>query len=168
MKHLVKVKVNGNEFEREVEPRMILSDFIRDVLHLKGANVACGIGICGACTILLNGQPVKSCLLLAIMANGGEITTVEGLSSGGRLHPIQEAFWDKHALQCGFCTSGFLMMSYALLKENKNPSEDQIKNYLAGNICRCTGYTNIIEAVKATAEKIRNMSAEEINELFRW
>lgn len=165
---IIKLKINGAEVEKEIEPRMILSDFIRDVLNLKGTNVSCGVGVCGACTVLLNGKPAKSCILLAAMADGSEITTVEGLSSNGRLNVVQEAFWEHHAVQCGFCTSGFLMAAYALLKENNSPSEDEIKDYLSGNLCRCTGYVNIIEAVKAAAEKVRNMSPSEFKEMFRW
>src|SRR3984893_10570861 len=143
------VVVNGQTYARTVEPRLLLSDFLRHHLRLTGTHVGCEHGVCGACTVLVDGQPARSCLMLAVQADGASITTVEGLSSGDgadRLHPIQEAFWDAHGLQCGFCTSGMLITTLALLAENPRPSEDEIRIGLSGNLCRCTGYQNIVKA----------------------
>ena len=154
-KHSVEVKVNGVTYVREVEARLLLSDFIRDVLGLKGTHVGCEQGRCGSCTVLLNGESVKSCLMLAAQAQGCEITTVEGLEKDGKLHPLQESFRDNHGIQCGFCTSGQLMNASALLKTNPDPSEDEIRKGIAGNICRCTGYVNIVKSIKSAADKMR-------------
>src|SRR3990172_6862276 len=143
----IKVKVNGEVHERRVEARKSLADFLREDLRLTGTHLGCEHGVCGACTILVNGRSARSCLVLAVQADGAEILTVEGLASGNKLHPIQEAFWDHHALQCAFCTPGFLITTYELLKKNSQPREEEIREALSGNICRCTGYHNIVEAV---------------------
>lgn len=151
----VTVTVNGRSYERRIEPRLLLSDFLRHELHLSGTHVGCEHGVCGACTILLDGQPVRSCLLFAVQANGCEITTVEGLSSDpDDLHPLQEAFWEAHGLQCGFCTSGILMTLVPFLKENLDPTEEEIRYAISGNLCRCTGYQHIVDAVKIAAERL--------------
>lgn len=147
----VSMKVNGSEVTREVEPRMLLTDFLRHELGLTGTKVGCEQGVCGACTVLLDGEVVRSCLTLACQAAGVEIETVEGLAEDGELNEIQRAFREHHGLQCGFCTPGFLMASKALLEENDDPSEQEIREQFSGNICRCTGYTGIVEAVKAAA-----------------
>jgi carbon-monoxide dehydrogenase small subunit len=147
----VTVTVNGVEFEREVEPRKLLIHFIRDDLDLTGSHIGCDTGNCGACSVIVNGQLVKSCMMLAVQANGATIETVEGLADDGKLTPLQQAFSDHHALQCGYCTPGMLMSATALLRENASPSEAEIRKALQGNICRCTGYWNIFDAVKAAA-----------------
>jgi len=145
----VAVKVNGRSYRRNVEPRMLLSDFLRHELELTGTHVGCEHGVCGACTILLDGVPVRSCLTFAVQARGHEVTTVEGLSDDPEhLHPIQQSFWEAHGLQCGFCTPGILMTVLAFLRENPNPSDEEIRAAISGNLCRCTGYQNIVEAVK--------------------
>ncbi len=150
----ISLTVNGKEHQRCVEPRLLLSDFLRHELRLTGTHVGCEHGVCGACTILLNGQAVRSCLMFAVQANGQEIITVEGLAlEGDALHPLQEAFHEAHGLQCGFCTPGFLMTLVPYLKENPNPTEEEIREALSGNLCRCTGYQNIVEAVKLAAKK---------------
>ena len=155
MKHQIHLKVNGVEQKSEVEPRMLLVYYLRDVLHLTGTHVGCDTSQCGACTVMLNGQAVKSCTVLAVQASGSEVTTVEGLAPDGTLHPIQEGFWEKHGLQCGFCTPGMMMTAVQLLKRNPNPSEAEIRHALEGNLCRCTGYQNIVSAVQYAAEKMR-------------
>lgn len=147
----VSIKVNGTLYEREVEPRMLLVHFLREELGLTGTNVGCDTSQCGACNVHLNGQLAKSCTCLAVQADGGEVTTIEGLKSNGHLHPMQEAFWEKHGLQCGFCTPGMIMTSVALLKSNPHPTDEEIRHGLEGNLCRCTGYQNIVAAVKAAA-----------------
>jgi len=150
----ISLTVNGKEHQRSVEPRLLLSDFLRHELRLTGTHVGCEHGVCGACTILLNGQAVRSCLMFAVQANGQEIVTVEGLTpDGDELHPLQEAFHEAHGLQCGFCTPGFLMTLVPYLKENPNPTEEEIREALSGNLCRCTGYQNIVEAVKLATKK---------------
>lgn len=152
----VTLRINGVSYSGDVEPRMLLSDFIRQEAGLTGTHVGCEHGVCGACTVLLDGEPVRSCLMFAVQAQGHEITTVEGLApSEGVLHPVQEAFWEAHGLQCGFCTPGFLMTTVAFLRENPDPTEEQIRLALSGNLCRCTGYQNIVEAVKLAAQKLR-------------
>jgi carbon-monoxide dehydrogenase small subunit len=151
----VSITVNGTLYEREVEPRMLLVHFLREELGLTGTNVGCDTSQCGACNVHLNGQVVKSCTCLAAQADGGEVTTIEGIKSNGHLHPMQEAFWEKHGLQCGYCTPGMIMTSIALLQENPNPSEAEIRHGLEGNLCRCTGYQNIVAAVKTAAEKMK-------------
>jgi aerobic carbon-monoxide dehydrogenase small subunit len=151
----VSVTVNGTTFEREVEPRTLLVDFIRDELGLTGTNVACDTSLCGACTVHLDGRAVKSCTLLAVQADGGAVTTIEGLSSNGVLHAVQEAFREKHGLQCGFCTPGMVMTAVELLEETPSPTEEEIRYALEGNLCRCTGYQNIVRAVQEAAEVTR-------------
>jgi aerobic-type carbon monoxide dehydrogenase small subunit (CoxS/CutS family) len=151
----VAVEINGSPFEAEIEPRTLLSDFIRHRAGLHGTHVGCEHGVCGACTVQLDGEAVRSCLLLAVQADGHTLRTVEGLAPAGGLHPIQAAFQETHALQCGFCTSGFLMSVDAFLRERPRPSEVEIREALAGNLCRCTGYKAIIEAVELAAERVR-------------
>jgi len=151
----IRVKVNGVWYERDIEPRMLLVHFLRDELGLTGTKVGCDTSTCGACTVLMNGKSVKSCTVLAVQADGAEITTIEGLSSDSKLHPIQEAFKDNFALQCGYCTPGMIMQTYYLLKENPSPTEEEIRDGLHGNICRCTGYQNIIKAVQDASKRMR-------------
>ena len=154
--HDIVLTVNGRRFEREVESRLLLSDFIRHTLLLAGTHVGCEHGVCGACTILLDGVPVRSCLLLAVQANGHEIMTVEGLTlDRERLHPLQEAFHDSHALQCGYCTPGILMTMKAFLDSHPKPTEPEVREALSGNLCRCTGYQHIVDAVLLAAERAR-------------
>jgi len=148
----ISVTINGTTYEREVEARKLLIHFIRDDLDLTGSHIGCDTGNCGACSVIVNGQLVKSCMLLAVQADGATIETVEGLADGEELNKLQQAFKDNHALQCGYCTPGMLMSATALLRSNPHPSEDEIKKGLQGNICRCTGYWNIFEAVKAASE----------------
>jgi len=149
------VTVNGITHEAEVEPRTTLADFLRQELALTGTHVGCEHGVCGACTVLVDGQTARSCLMLAVQADGAEVTTVEGLSPDGELHPIQEAFVEEHGLQCGFCTPGFLMSVHELLRDNPSPSDAEIKDMLGGQICRCTGYQSILRAVHAAAAKLQ-------------
>jgi carbon-monoxide dehydrogenase small subunit len=149
----VSVTVNGTQYERTIEPRLLLSDFLRHELGLTGTHVGCEHGVCGACTIMFDGEPVRSCLMFAVQANGHEITTVEGLGTMDDLHPLQEAFREAHAVQCGFCTPGFLMTLVPFLEGNPNPTEEEIREALSGNLCRCTGYQHIVDAVKLAAEK---------------
>jgi aerobic carbon-monoxide dehydrogenase small subunit len=153
-KALVKVKINGKEREAAAEPRLLLVHFIREELRLTGTHVGCDTSNCGACTVLLNGKPVKSCTMFAVQADGGELMTVEGLIKDGALHPLQEGFKEEHGLQCGFCTPGMLMSSYALLQKNPEPSDDQIRWGISGNLCRCTGYQNIVKAVRFASRKL--------------
>lgn len=153
--HHISVTVNGQVHEADVPARLLLVHFIREVLNLTGTHIGCDTTSCGACTIHLNGIPVKSCTVLAVQANGAQITTVEGLAQNGALHPVQEGFYQCHGLQCGFCTPGMLMTSTALLKENPNPSEDEIRWAISGNLCRCTGYNNIVKAVQYAADKMK-------------
>jgi len=152
---LVQVAINGEKRQADVEPRLLLVHFIRDVLRLTGTHIGCDTTHCGACTVLLDGRPVKSCTVFAVQANGREIMTVEGLEQDGKLHPIQEGFMQEHGLQCGFCTPGMMMTSCALLEHNKNPSEAEIRGAISGNLCRCTGYVNIVKAVQHAAAKLR-------------
>ena len=152
-KELIRVKVNGRDREAEVEPRLLLVHFIREVLALTGTHVGCDTSHCGACTVVLNGKTVKSCTAFAVQADGGELLTVEGLMKDGKLHPLQEGFKEEHGLQCGFCTPGMLMSSYALLEKNSHPSEEEIRWGISGNLCRCTGYQNIVKAVQYAAGK---------------
>ena len=154
--HRVKLTVNGRTYEREVEARLLLSDFLRHDLGLTGTHVGCEHGVCGACTILLDGDPVRSCLMLAVQADGRELSTVEGLAPApGELHPLQQAFWEAHGLQCGFCTPGFLMTLVPFLEENPSPTEHEIRQALSGNLCRCTGYQHIVDAVQLAADTAR-------------
>jgi carbon-monoxide dehydrogenase small subunit len=154
-KHRIQVTVNGTAHQAEVESRLLLVHWIRETLRLTGTHIGCDTSHCGACTVLLDDQPVKSCTVLAVQADGSQIRTVEGLEQGGKLHPIQEGFTEKHGLQCGYCTPGMLMTSTALLERNKNPSELEIRTAISGNLCRCTGYVNIVKAVQYAAEKMR-------------
>jgi len=155
-RRVIRVTVNGVPYEREVEARLLLSDFLRHELGLTGTHVGCEHGVCGACTILLDGEPVRSCLLLAVQAHGHELETVEGLAPSEReLHPLQQAFWEKHGLQCGYCTPGMLMVLKAFLAENPDPSEKEIREAISGNLCRCTGYQNIVEAARYAAQLMR-------------
>jgi aerobic-type carbon monoxide dehydrogenase small subunit (CoxS/CutS family) len=147
--------VNGRAYERSVEPRLLLSDFLRHELHLTGTHVGCEHGVCGACTVLVDDEPTRACLMLAVQTDGASITTVEGLSSAdGALHPVQEAFWDAHGLQCGFCTSGMLISTIALLRQRPRPTDPEIRAGLSGNLCRCTGYQNIVKAVRLASERL--------------
>ncbi len=155
MKREITVTVNGQEYHSEVEPRMLLVHYLREMLDLTGTHIGCDTSQCGACTVLLNGESVKACTVLAVQADGYEVTTIEGLAPEGSLHPIQEGFWEKHGLQCGFCTPGMIMASYNLLKNNPRPTEEEIRTALKGNICRCTGYQNIVAAVQYAADHMR-------------
>jgi aerobic-type carbon monoxide dehydrogenase small subunit (CoxS/CutS family) len=150
----VRIRVNGEAREALVEPRTLLVDFLRESLNLTGTHIGCDTTYCGACTVLLNGRTVKSCTLFAPMADGGEITTVEGLSTGGALHPVQNAFAECHGLQCGYCTPGLLLSTVHLLKKNAKPSEKEIRKAIAGNTCRCTGYQNILKAIRMAASEM--------------
>jgi aerobic-type carbon monoxide dehydrogenase small subunit (CoxS/CutS family) len=151
----VSVEINGRAYEGDVEPRTLLSDFIRHQAGLTGTKVGCEQGVCGACTVQLDGEPVRSCLMLAVQANGRTLSTVEGLSANGELHPLQRAFNEAHALQCGFCTPGFLMSMEAFLREHPDAGDEELREALAGNLCRCTGYLGIIEAVEHAARELR-------------
>ena len=159
MKQAIHLKVNGVEHKNEVEPRMLLVHYLRDVLNMTGTHIGCDTSQCGACTVMLNGQAVKSCTVLAVQASGGEVTTVEGLAHDGKLHPVQEGFWEKHGLQCGFCTPGMMMTAVQLLERNPNPSEAEIRHALEGNLCRCTGYQNIVRAIQYAAEQMKATAA---------
>ena len=155
-KSLISVTVNGHLYERQVPVRMLLSDFLRHELHLTGTHVGCEHGVCGCCTVLLNGEAVRSCLMLAVQCDGMVLTTIEGMAGiNSDLHPIQQAFLEKHGLQCGFCTPGIIISVHAMLHENQDPTEDEIRHGLSGNLCRCTGYQNIVEAVRLAAERLR-------------
>jgi aerobic carbon-monoxide dehydrogenase small subunit len=151
---LVKLSINGEKYEADAEPRLLLVHLLRDVLRLTGTHIGCDTTHCGACTILMNGRPVKSCTLFAVQAQGKELMTVEGLEQNGKLHPLQEGFVAEHGLQCGYCTPGMLMTSYAFLKKHPSPTEDEIRWAISGNLCRCTGYVNIVKAVQHAAAKI--------------
>ena len=153
--HKIKMTVNGESHEGEVDSRLLLVHFIRDTLRLTGTHIGCDTTHCGACTILLDGEPVKSCTVLAVQANGKELKTVEGLAENGNLHPVQEGFWEEHGLQCGYCTPGMMMTSYALLQRNPNPTEHEIRQAISGNLCRCTGYVNIVKSVQHAAAKLQ-------------
>ncbi|MGH9374657.1 MAG: 2Fe-2S iron-sulfur cluster-binding protein [Terriglobia bacterium] len=150
----IRLKINGQWRENDVEPRLLLVHYIRDVVGLTGTHVGCETSLCGACTVLLNGDAVKSCTLLAAQADGAEITTIEGLASDGKLHPLQEGFWEEHALQCGFCTPGMILAACQLLQRNPHPTREQIRKGLEGNLCRCTGYQHIVKAVEYAAQKM--------------
>lgn len=155
MKRSVAITVNGVVHRREVEPRLLLTHFLRDELGLTGTNVGCDTSQCGSCTVLLDGRAVKSCTVLSLQADGSKVTTIEGLATNGKLHPLQQAFWDNHGLQCGFCTPGMILTACDLLKRNPSPSEAEIRHGLEGNLCRCTGYQNIVKAIHAAAEAMR-------------
>jgi aerobic carbon-monoxide dehydrogenase small subunit len=154
-RHKIAVTVNGAAREAEVDSRLLLVHFVREVLGLTGTHIGCDTTHCGACTVLLDGVPVKSCTVLAVQADGRAVMTVEGLEKDGQLHPIQEGFWQEHGLQCGYCTPGMMMTSVALLGENKSPTEADIRQAISGNLCRCTGYVNIVKSVQYAAAKLR-------------
>ncbi len=160
MKQRVSITVNGVMQEREVEPRLLLAHFLRDVLALTGTHVGCDTSSCGACTVLIDGMAVKSCTMLAVQADGSAVTTIEGLAPAGELHPVQAAFWDQHALQCGYCTPGMIMTAVQLLERNPNPSEPEVRRALEGNLCRCTGYQNIVRAVLSAAAGSSDRAAD--------
>ncbi len=151
MKHKVATTINGHRHEHEVESRLLLVHYIRDVVGLTGTHIGCDTSQCGACTILVDGKAVKSCTMFAVQAEGRSLTTIEGMAQDGKLHPLQQAFWDEHGLQCGYCTPGFIMAAAYLLSQNPNPTDDEIRRGLEGNLCRCTGYVNIIKSVKSAA-----------------
>ena len=155
----VSVRVNGATYTREVEPRDLLVYFLREELGLTGTHVGCDTSQCGACTVLIDNRPVKSCTMFAVQADGRQLTTIEGLATDGKLTPLQEAFWNEHGLQCGFCTPGFIMTATALLESNPRPSEEQIRKGLEGNLCRCTGYTNIVKAVQVASAAMATSAA---------
>jgi aerobic-type carbon monoxide dehydrogenase small subunit (CoxS/CutS family) len=154
--HRIAVKVNGVEYERWVEPRRLLVDFLREDLELVGTHIGCEHGICGSCTVLFNGRAVRSCLMFAVQADGADIMTVEGLADASQLHPIQEAFREKHGLQCGYCTPGMLITAYEFLNENPNPNEEDVRKNMAGVLCRCTGYKQVVDSVMEAAAQMRN------------
>ena len=148
----IQLKVNGTPHDDDVEPRLLLVHYLREVAGLTGTHIGCETSICGACTVLLNGEAVKSCTMFAVQADGGEITTIEGLAADGKLHPLQQGFWEEHGLQCGFCTPGMILAAAQLLSRNPHPSRDEIRKGLEGNLCRCTGYQHIVKAVEWAAE----------------
>jgi carbon-monoxide dehydrogenase small subunit len=148
----IELKVNGRLRKADVDPRLLLVHFLRENLSLTGTNIGCDTSQCGACTVLLDGRAVKSCTMLAVQADGSEVTTIEGLAQDGKMHPVQQAFWDNHGLQCGYCTSGMILTSVELLKNNPHPSEADVRHGLEGNVCRCTGYHNIVKSVLAAAD----------------
>ncbi len=152
----ITVEVNGRAHRSTVEPRTLLVDYLRDDLGLTGTRIGCDTGQCGACTVIVDGQSVKSCMVLAVQADGAHVRTVEGLAQDGRYHAVQQGFWEKHGLQCGFCTPGFMMQTVQILEDNPDPSDEEIRDALEGNLCRCTGYQNIVEAVKAAGATIRS------------
>ena len=152
-KKAINVNVNGTSFNHEVEPRLLLVHYLRDVLSLTGTHVGCETSLCGACTVMVDGQAVKSCTMFAVQSDGASVTTIEGLASNGDLHPVQEGFWERHGLQCGYCTPGMIIAAAQILERNPNPSEQEIRHGLEGNLCRCTGYQHIVEAVQYAAKK---------------
>jgi aerobic carbon-monoxide dehydrogenase small subunit len=162
VKSEITVTVNGQHYRSQVEPRLLLVHYLRDVLDLTGTHIGCNTSQCGACTVLLNGEATKACSLFAVQADGCEVITIEGLALEGNLHPIQEGFWEKHGLQCGFCTPGMIMASYQLLKDSPNPSEEEIRHALKGNLCRCTGYENIVRAVQYAAERMQASATQPV------
>jgi carbon-monoxide dehydrogenase small subunit len=153
MKKAISISVNGVSQQHEVEPRLLLVHYLRDVLGLTGTHIGCETSLCGACTIMLDGQAVKSCTVLAVQANGAEVTTIEGLVKNGELHPMQEGFWERHGLQCGYCTPGMIMAANQIIDRNASPSREEIRHGLEGNLCRCTGYQHIVEAVEHASKK---------------
>lgn len=155
MKKTVNMTINGVSYQQDVEPRLLLVHYIRDVVGLTGTHIGCETSVCGACTVLLNGQAVKACTMLAVQADGAHITTIEGLVQDGALHPVQEGFWVKHGLQCGYCTPGMIIAACQLLERNPNPTVAEIRQAIEGNLCRCTGYQHIVEAVQYAAEKMK-------------
>ena len=159
MKKAVSIDVNGVAHRDEVEPRLLLVHYLRDVLALTGTHVGCETSICGACTVILDGQAVKSCTMFAVQADGASVTTIEGLAANGQLHPVQQGFWEQHGLQCGYCTPGMIMAAAQLLNRNPDPSQAEIRHGLEGNLCRCTGYQNIVEAVQHAARNTKGQAA---------
>ena len=157
--HSITVTVNGAPQKAQVESRLLLVHLLRETLRLTGTHIGCDTTHCGACTVLLDGQPVKSCTVLAVQADGREVTTVEGLERDNKLHPVQEGFWEKHGLQCGFCTPGMMMTAVAFLERNPNPTDDEIRQAISGNLCRCTGYVNIVKSIQYAAGKMREQQA---------
>jgi len=155
----IKVNVNGAEQSADIEPRLLLVHFLRENLRLTGTHIGCDTSHCGACTVVLDGKPVKSCTVFAVQADGRSITTVEGLEQDGKLHPLQDGFFQEHGLQCGFCTPGMLMTGYSFLQENNDPTDDEIRHAISGNLCRCTGYVNIVKAYQYAAQKMREGGA---------
>jgi carbon-monoxide dehydrogenase small subunit len=155
MRRRVRITVNGAEHDREVEPRLTLADFLRHELGLTGTHLGCEHGVCGACTVLVDEKPVRSCLMFAVQAEGARVRTVEGLANGDKLHPLQQAFWDHHGLQCGFCTPGFLMLAVSILEHDPDIAESELREALSSNLCRCTGYQNILKSVLAAAAEMR-------------
>ena len=160
MKKSITLNVNGTAQRHEVEPRMLLVHYLRDVLGLTGTHVGCETSICGACTVMLDGQSVKSCTVFAVQAEGAQVTTIEGMAANGQLHPVQEGFWEKHGLQCGYCTPGMIMAAAQLLARNPQPGDEEIRHGLEGNLCRCTGYQHIVEAVRYAAQKMKAASGD--------
>jgi carbon-monoxide dehydrogenase small subunit len=154
MKQTVSVTINGKSYSHQVEPRLLLIHYLREVVGLTGPHIGCETSICGACTVAVDGKAVKSCTMFAVQADGSEIVTIEGLAANGSYHPVQQAFWDEHAAQCGFCTPGMIMTAKQILERNSNPTEQEIRHGLEGNLCRCTGYQHIVNAVKAAAAKM--------------
>ncbi len=160
-RHTLRVTVNGQEETREVEARTLLVHFLREALNLTGTHIGCDTTSCGACTVLLNGKAVKSCTVFAVQANGANVETIEGVAAADGLHPLQEGFWEKHGLQCGYCTPGMIMSAKHFLAENPDPTEAEIRSGISGNLCRCTGYNNIVEAIRYAAEKLQKGGGEE-------
>jgi aerobic carbon-monoxide dehydrogenase small subunit len=154
-RHKISLTVNGEAVEREVEARTLLVHFIREQLELTGTHIGCDTTSCGACTVVLNGRPTKSCTVFAVQANQGKLETIESVAAGGKLHPVQEGFWEKHGLQCGYCTPGMIMTAKSLLEKNARPTESEIREGISGNICRCTGYNKIVEAIQYAADKLQ-------------
>jgi carbon-monoxide dehydrogenase small subunit len=160
-KRKISIRINGEEHTREVEPRVLLVHFLRDAVGLTGTHIGCETSICGACTVMLNDMAVKSCTVLAVQADGAEVLTIEGLAQGEKLHPIQEAFWECHGLQCGFCTPGMILSAHQLLMRNPQPTEDEIRHALDGNLCRCTGYQHIVDSVQYAAKQMSGGKRQE-------
>ncbi len=158
--HQIQVTINGKEYQVDVESRLLLVHLLREKLNMTGTHIGCDTTSCGACTVLFNGKPAKSCTILAVQANGAQVLTVEGLATNGKLHPIQEGFHEQHGLQCGFCTPGMMLTSVSLLEQNPHPTEDEIRQGISGNLCRCTGYMNIVKAVQYAAEKMAPMTGD--------
>jgi carbon-monoxide dehydrogenase small subunit len=160
MKKAVTISVNGTTHHSEVEPRLLLVHYLRDVLALTGTHIGCETSICGACTVMVDGQAVKSCTMFAVQADGANVTSIEGLAAAGSLHPVQEGFWEHHGLQCGYCTPGMIMSGAQILQRNPDPTQDEIRHGLEGNLCRCTGYQHIVEAVQYAARKAKAASGD--------
>ncbi len=158
--HQIQVTINGKEYQVDVESRLLLVHLLREKLNMTGTHIGCDTTSCGACTVLFNGKPAKSCTILAVQANGAQVLTVEGLATNGKLHPIQEGFHEKHGLQCGFCTPGMMLTSMSLLEQNPHPTEEEIRQGISGNLCRCTGYMNIVKAVQYAADKMAPMTGD--------